>query len=130
MGALAFVDEPQLISFAPGADGFALLSSGDFAVALIYVSYAYTGWNAATYLSSELENPQRTLPLILISGTLIVMALYIALNFVFLYTTPMDAMEGQLEVGFIAAEAAFGSKGGQFMGLISVSYTHLRAHET
>ena len=118
LGALAFVDEPQLISFAPGADGFALLSSGDFAVALIYVSYAYTGWNAATYLSSELENPQRTLPLILISGTLIVMALYIALNFVFLYTTPMDAMEGQLEVGFIAAEAAFGSKGGQFMGLI------------
>ncbi|MDG0997094.1 MAG: amino acid permease [Gammaproteobacteria bacterium] len=117
-GALAFVDEPQLISFAPGAEGFSSLGSGEFAVALIYVSYAYTGWNAATYLSSELENPQRTLPLILISGTLIVMVLYIALNFVFLYTTPMDAMEGQLEVGFIAAEASFGAVGGQFMGLI------------
>jgi APA family basic amino acid/polyamine antiporter len=46
------------------------------------------------------------------------MALYIALNFVFLYTTPIQAMEGQLEVGFIAAEAAFGPTGGRFMGLI------------
>lgn len=118
VGALAFVDNPQLISFAPGTDDFTLLGSGEFAVALIYVSYAYTGWNAATYLSSELDNPQRNLPLILISGTLIVMTLYITLNFVFLYTTPMDAMEGQLEVGFIAAEAAFGPTGGRFMGLI------------
>jgi APA family basic amino acid/polyamine antiporter len=118
VGALAFVDKPQLISFAPGTDDFALLGSGEFAVALIYVSYAYTGWNAATYLSSELDNAQRNLPLILISGTLIVMALYIALNFVFLYTTPIQAMEGQLEVGFIAAEAAFGPTGGRFMGLI------------
>ena len=118
VGALAFVDKPQLISFAPGTDDLALLGSGEFAVALIYVSYAYTGWNAATYLSSELDNAQRNLPLILISGTLIVMALYIALNFVFLYTTPIQAMEGQLEVGFIAAEAAFGPTGGRFMGLI------------
>jgi len=94
------------------------MTSGAFAVALIYVSYAYTGWNAATYLSSELEDPQRTLPVILLSGTLVVMLLYICLNFVFLYVAPMDDMSGQVEVGFIAAEAAFGNLGGRVTGLI------------
>jgi APA family basic amino acid/polyamine antiporter len=51
-------------------------------------------------------------------GTMIVTLLYVALNFTFLYTTPMDAMAGQLEVGFISAEAAFGEFGGRFTGLV------------
>ncbi len=112
------VDTPQPATFLPVAGDGALLTSGVFAVALIYVSFAYTGWNAATYLSSELENPQRTLPWILMGGTMIVTLLYVALNFTFLYTTPMDAMAGQVEVGFISAEAAFGELGGRFTGLV------------
>ncbi len=112
------VDTPQPVTFLPVSGDGALLTSGVFAVALIYVSFAYTGWNAATYLSSELENPQRTLPWILMGGTMIVTLLYVALNFTFLYTTPMDAMAGQLEVGFISAEAAFGEFGGRFTGLV------------
>jgi APA family basic amino acid/polyamine antiporter len=87
-------------------------------VSLIYVSYAYTGWNAATYLSSELENPQQTLPWILLTGTGVVMVLYIALNYVFLKVASMDAMAGQVEVGFIAAQSAFGEYGGRFTGLV------------
>ncbi len=116
--ALFAVDSPQPVTFLPVAGDGALLTSGVFAVALIYVSFAYTGWNAATYLSSELENPQRTLPWILMGGTMIVTLLYVALNFTFLYTTPMDAMVGQVEVGFISAEAAFGELGGRFTGLV------------
>ena len=112
------VDTPQPVTFLPVTGDGALLTSGVFAVALIYVSFAYTGWNAATYLSSELENPQRTLPWILMGGTMIVTLLYVALNFTFLYTTPMDAMAGQVEVGFISAEAAFGELGGRFTGLV------------
>jgi len=116
--AYSFVGTPQPISFLPvGGDG-ALLTSSAFAVSLIYVSYAYTGWNAATYLSSELEDPQRTLPVILLSGTILVMLLFVALNFVFLYVAPMDALVGQVEIGFIAAEAAFGDLGGRFTGLV------------
>lgn len=118
LAAFFAVDSPQPVTFLPIAGDGELLSSGVFAVALIYVSYAYTGWNAATYLSSELENPQRTLPWILMGGTLIVTVLYVALNFTFLYTTPMDAMVGQLEVGFIAAETSFGELGGRFTGLV------------
>jgi APA family basic amino acid/polyamine antiporter len=116
--ALVFAGEPQPISFLPGAGDGGRLFSGEFAVALIYVSYAYTGWNAATYLSSELENPQRTLPIILFSGTLVVMLLYLALNYVFLSVAPVETMRGQVEVGYIAARAAFGEFGGKLTGLV------------
>ena len=116
--ALVLIDTPQAVTFLPVAGDGALLTSGTFAVALIYVSFAYTGWNAATYLSSELEQPQRTLPWILMGGTSVVTILYVILNFVFLYSAPMDAMAGQVEVGYIAAEAAFGELGGRFTGLV------------
>jgi len=115
--AWLLVETPQPVSFTPASGDGALLTSGAFAVALIYVSYAYTGWNAATYLSSELDNPQRTLPIILLTGTLVVTVLYVALNFIFLYVAPMDAMAGEVEVGYIAASAAFGDLGGRLTGL-------------
>ena len=118
LAALMFVGEPQPISFLPAAGDGAELFSAEFAVALIYVSYAYTGWNAATYLSSELEDPQRTLPIILFSGTLVVMLLYVALNYVFLSVAPVEAMRGEVEVGYIAARAAFGEVGGKLTGLV------------
>lgn len=118
VAAVALIDTPQEISFLPVAGDGALLTSGTFAVALIYVSYAYSGWNAATYLSGELDQPQRTLPWILMGGTLIVTILYVSLNFVFLYSASMDAMAGQVEVGFIAAETAFGELGGRLTGLV------------
>ena len=116
--AYILVETPQPVTFLPTSGDGASLTSAAFAVSLIYVSYAYTGWNAATYLSSELENPQRTLPVILLTGTLVVMLLYVALNFIFLYVAPMDAMAGQLEIGFIAAGAAFGDLGGRFTGFV------------
>lgn len=118
IAAVTFAKVPQPVNFWPAAGDSVLLTSSAFAVSLIYVSYAYTGWNVATYLSSELENPQRTLPGILMTGTLVVMLLYLALNFVFLWVAPMDAMAGQIEVGYIAARSAFGDVGGRLTGLV------------
>ncbi len=118
LAVVLIIDTPQPIRFLPSAGDGTLLMSSAFAVSLIYVSYAYTGWNAATYLSSELENPQRTLPGILLTGTLVVTVLYVALNFVFMYAAPVDAMKGEVEVGYIAARSAFGDLGGQFTGLV------------
>jgi APA family basic amino acid/polyamine antiporter len=118
LAAVFVVGQPQQVRFLPSPGDGALLTSGAFAVSLIYVSYAYTGWNAATYLSSELEEPQRTLPRILMTGTLLVMLLYLALNYVFLRVAPMDSMVGKVEVGYIAAQAAFGEAGGRFTGLV------------
>ncbi len=118
VAALLFADADQPMQFLPSAGDGALLTSAAFAVSLIYVSYAYTGWNAATYLSSELENPQKSLPGILLTGTLVVMVLYVSLNFVFLSVAPVDDMAGQVEVGFIAARSAFGELGGRLTGLV------------
>lgn len=118
LAVLLVVSDPQPLSFLPASGEGSILFSEAFAVSLIYVSFAYTGWNAATYLSSELENPQRTLPWILISGTAVVTLLYLGLNYAFLYAAPMDAMVGEVEVGAIAARAAFGDLGGRTIGLV------------
>ena len=116
--AVLLIDTPQPMPFVPSANDRELFTSSAFAISLIYVSYAYTGWNAATYLSSELENPQRSLPGILLTGTLVVTLLYVALNFVFLYSAPVAELRGQVEVGLIAAKAAFGDTGGRVAGLV------------
>lgn len=116
--SLILVDEPQAVRFLPQDGDGSLLAGGAFAVALIYVNYAYTGWNAATYLTSELEDPQRSLTRILVIGTLTVMTLYLLLNFTFLFVAPMAAMTGKLEVGYIAAQHVFGPAGAAIMGVV------------
>ena len=116
--ALMVVDLPQTISVLPQTGDSALITSGAFAVSLIYVSYGYTGWNAATYLSGELPNPQKDLPRVLLIGTGTVMVLYLALNYTFLKVAPIEAMVGQVEVGYIAAKYAFGETGAQATGLV------------
>jgi APA family basic amino acid/polyamine antiporter len=116
--AWMLVNEPQEVRFLPGAGDGSLITSSTFAVALIYVNYAYTGWNAATYLTSELTEPQKNLSTVLIVGTLVVMLLYLMLNFTFLHVAPMDAMVGKLEIGYVAAQHAFGSDGAAVMGVV------------
>ena len=83
------------------------LFSDKFAVSLIFISFAYSGWNAAAYLGGEIKNPSRNIPLSLFNGTLIVMFLYILLNAVFIYALPAAKMSGVLEVGDLAATALF-----------------------
>ncbi len=115
--ALWLVKTPQTISFVPETGDASLVFSSAFAVSLIYVNYAFSGWNAATYLSSELDKPQTTLPKVLAAGTLCVMLLYLALNFVFLYVAPIHALQGEIEVGYIAAQFVFGDIGSAIMGI-------------
>lgn len=115
---LALVAEYQPVSLLPRTGDAAALTSSAFAVSLIYVSYAYTGWNVATYLTDELEQPQRSLPRVLFAGAFGVMLLYILLNAVFLLTTPMDKMVGEVEVGVIAARHVFGQTGALFTGAV------------
>lgn len=118
LGAVGIAGEPQPVQFLPVEGDLTLLTGSAFAVSLIYVSYAYTGWNAATYLSGELDEPQRDLPRILAFGTLVVMLLYVALNVVFLAVAPISDMVGKIEIGYIAAEAAFGPDAARVTGLV------------
>ncbi|TDJ24773.1 MAG: amino acid permease [Gammaproteobacteria bacterium] len=112
------VDQPQSVNFLPARGDGALLTSSAFAVSLIYVNYAYTGWNAATYLTGELDRPQQNLSKVLILGTSIVLVCYVLLNFTFLYVAPMDAMVGKLEIGYITAKHVLGDSGAGVMGVL------------
>lgn len=99
----------------PGPAAVEVFSSG-FALSLIYVSYAYSGWNAATYVASEVYEPQRVLPRVLLHGTVLVTLLYVLLNLVFLRTIPMAQLAGTVEVGALSAFHVFGPRGGAIMG--------------
>ncbi|MBC6992254.1 APC family permease [Hymenobacter sp. BT491] len=118
IGAGLVMAQPQPLAFLPVATDWRQLLSPAFAVSLVYVSYAYSGWNAAVYLTGEVDQPQRNLPRILLSGTAVVLCLYIGLNFAFLYSTPISKLAGQLEVGYVVANQIFGHSVGRLMGAV------------
>lgn len=109
---------PQPVSFLPVAGDGERLMSPAFAVSLVFVMYAYTGWNAVTYIVGEVKNPARNLPLAVAIGTLIVAVLYVGLNGVFLRAAPMSELAGKVDVGHTAADFIFGAQGGRIMALL------------
>src|SRR5215469_14475932 len=109
------VGTPQPVSFAPEASNFGQIVSAPFAISLVFVMYSFSGWNAATYILAEMRDAEQNLPRAMLSGTLIVMLLYVALNAVFLYTAPIDKLAGQLEVASISGHYIFGDLGGRIV---------------
>jgi basic amino acid/polyamine antiporter, APA family len=115
------VGTPQAVSFAPSSSDFGQVLSAPFAISLVFVMYSFSGWNAATYIIGELHMPQQNLPRAMLSGTLIVLLLYVALNAVFLRTAPIDKLAGQLEVASISGSYIFGDIGGRVVaGMICI----------
>jgi basic amino acid/polyamine antiporter, APA family len=112
------IGDPQPISFAPVAADATNVFSASFAISLVFVMYAYSGWNAATYITGEIHDPQRSLPRSLLLGTSIVIVLYVALNALFLYTTPIDQLVGKIDVAVIAGKHIFGEFGGRVVGAL------------
>jgi len=110
--------KPQPISFAPSAADPSLVISAPFAISLVFVMYSYSGWNAATYIAGEMRDPQRSLPRSLLVGTSIVIVLYVALNALFLYATPITELAGQIDVAVIAGKHIFGDLGGRIVGAL------------
>lgn len=77
-------------------------------LSLMWIMFAYSGWNASTYLGAEIKNPSRNLPGSLIVGTLIVMVLYIGINLLFVYGIEPEAMKGVISIGGLAMGNLFG----------------------
>ncbi|MDF0643993.1 MAG: amino acid permease [Nitrospira sp.] len=93
-----------------------------FAVSLFWVMFGYSGWNAATYVAEELREPHRTLPRALIVGTLAGALMYLALNVVFIFATPLETMKGVVAVGALAASRLFGPQvAGLFGALMALA---------
>ena len=106
---------------ADAADFFSAPLSG-FGLALVLVSFSYSGWNAAVYMGGEVQDPERNLPRSLLLGTLIVSVIYVALNAVFLFAVPTEQLANQLEVGRIAAYALGGKAWAELVtGLVALA---------
>ena len=90
--------------------------AAQFAISLFWIYVSYSGWNAATYVAEELRRPERTLPAALTIGTGLVATIYVGLNLVFVYATPLETMKGVVAVGALAASHLFGP---QAAGLFS-----------
>lgn len=88
-----------------------------FAVSMIYVSFAYTGWNAAAYVAEEIAEPHKNLPKALIGSTLFVAVVYVLFQFALLKNATVMEMQDKEEVTFIAFNNLLGSAGGKWVSV-------------
>jgi APA family basic amino acid/polyamine antiporter len=88
-----------------------------FAVSMVYVGFAYTGWNAAAYVVDEIKDPVKNLPKALIGGTLFVAVVYVLFQFVLLKNATVTQLAGKEEVTFISFDNLLGSTGGKWVSV-------------
>jgi basic amino acid/polyamine antiporter, APA family len=105
-GAFSFTNSWQQEIVKPG-----------FAVSMVYVSYAYVGWNAAAYVADEIDSPRKNLPRALIGSTLFVSVIYVLFQFALLRNATVAEMDGKEEVTFIAFNNLLGSTGGKWVSV-------------
>ena len=120
-----FSESSQLsgVSFSPTDNSWNTIFSLPFAGCLVYVMFSYSGWNASSYIVGNLQNPRKDLPFSLITGTFVVMLIYVLLNFVFLYTCSMEELEGKTGIGNIVIGKILGKPWEQiFSGLFAISF--------
>ncbi len=110
--------EPSGVRFAPTDKTNDTIFSLSFAGALAWVMFAYSGWNASTYIVRSLENPKRNLPFSLLVGTLIVTVIYILLNFVFMYVASFDELAFQVDLGNVVANKILGDNVGLIFSMV------------
>jgi len=128
-----------VLGFALGAGSPANLTSSTrpaeigslpaVAVALIFVMYSYSGWNASTYVAGEVQDPSRNIPRSVIGGTLVVTALFVGMNLLYFYALPVDHFAGRssgdpglIRIGEAAANRLFGeSVAGVVTAFLAVS---------
>jgi APA family basic amino acid/polyamine antiporter len=116
LGLFSGID--QTLDFSITRDSLMEIKSPAFAISLFFVSYSYSGWNAAAYIAGEIKNPEKNIPRSLLTGTLIVTLLYVFTTYVFLRVIPISDMTGKIEIGYIFGSQIFGPHTSTIMGLI------------
>ena len=74
-----------------------------FAGALVWISFAYSGWNAAVYVAGDIEGGGKTVKRALFTGTFVVIVLYLGVSAVILYGAPVSQIMGIADSGAVAA---------------------------
>ena len=87
-------------------------------LSLMWIMFAYSGWNASAYVGSEVRDPSRNLPRSLLLGTAVVIVLYAALNLFYVYAIPPAQMEGVISVAGLAAGNLFGKSAETVLSLL------------
>jgi len=87
-------------------------------LSLMWIMFAYSGWNASTYLGAEIKNPSKTLPRSLIVGTGIVMLIYLGLNALYIYGINPEEMKGVISVGGLVMGNLFGKSADTLFSLL------------
>jgi APA family basic amino acid/polyamine antiporter len=90
-------------------------------LAMVPIMFTYSGWNAAAYVAEEIKNPSRNVPLALGLGTVGVVAIYIALNALYLYAMPIGdlaSLSGRLTD--VVAEHLFGFVAGNVIAIFTI----------
>ena len=91
-------------------------------LALIPVMFSFSGWNAAAYVAEEIRNPGRNVPIALGLGTAAVVAIYVALNVLYLYAMPLAdlAVVGGGRLTDTVAERLFGFVAGNLIAIFTI----------
>jgi len=91
-------------------------------LSLMWIMFSYSGWNASTYIGSEIRDPKKNLPLSLMYGTGVVVILYLCINLVYVYAIPPDDMKGVISIGGLAVKNMFGGNWENiFSALVSIA---------
>ena len=94
--------------YHPKSFSFSFSGWKSIGLSLMFIMFAYSGWNSATYIGSEIKFPKKNIPRSLLISTGIVTVLYILLNLFFVYAIPVNEMQGVPEIGGLAAKKALG----------------------
>lgn len=86
-------------------------------LSLMWIMFAYSGWNAATYVGSEVLNPVKNIPRSLITGTLLVTLIYFLLNILYIYAVPVPELKNVISIGGLAANRLFNQTMDQYFSL-------------
>jgi len=91
---------------------------GPLGLAMVSVLWTFDGWIFITYVAGEVKNPGRNIPLSLIFCMLIVVSVYLLLNYVLLFILGFTGMNGSERVVSDAASVFLGNKGAAVVTLI------------
>jgi amino acid transporter len=109
-GGEGLPDTDNLTPLWPAPDNFQL---GALITSLLAVLWAYHGWMNVAPVAEEVRNPQRNLPLALLGGTVVVIALYLGANFAYSLVIPPEEMARMKDDPQAAARAEDGGLGSE-----------------
>ena len=97
--------------------------AGNFSLAtlgstVIFVMFAYSGWNAAAYVAEEVRDPRVNVPVALVSGTVVVIGAYLLINLAYFSAAPVAELSGKIAVAEVVARASFGPWGSRLLSLL------------